>query len=589
MALKIQLRRGTASEWTSANPVLMSGEMGVETDTLKVKLGNGSTAWASLPYFTQGVKGDTGATGATGPQGLKGDKGDIGETGPANTLTVGTVTTGAAGSNATVTITGDAPNQTISFTIPQGIQGIQGIQGVKGDTGLGVPEGGTTGYVVQKTVSGTAWVDPTLDFLSDVSITSPSNGQALTYDSATSSWKNATPANNLSQLGDVTITSAADKQVLQYEASSGKWKNKVASGGVTVSEPAPSSPIDGDGWFYSADGTLFIRYNDGNSTQWVQPSAPLSSQIEQRYFSPNYLINGSLEINQRGFTSSTTSDTYGFDRWRWFYSGGTVTHTSQTFTPGDIAEPTAVNFARIVTSGQSAASDRALIFQRMEDVRTLAGKTVTFSFWAKAGSGTPSVAFEVINNYGTGGSTSTNGSVAAGTAGKRVLSGGTSWTRYSFTFTMPSVTGKTIGASSWVSVGLWVSAGSDHASRTDSLGVQNNTFDFWGFQLEEGSTATAFRRNGNSLQEELANCQRYHLVMSGNITNGYKTGADTFRVAAVFFPVQMRVTPTVTATWSDSTTALTNGTNTLSTIPVKNMGNTSTEVILTSMIATAEL
>lgn len=50
MAVNIQLRRGTAAEWTSANPTLMQGEMGYETDTQKYKIGNGSTAWNSLSY-----------------------------------------------------------------------------------------------------------------------------------------------------------------------------------------------------------------------------------------------------------------------------------------------------------------------------------------------------------------------------------------------------------------------------------------------------------------------------------------------------------------------------------------------------------
>ena len=46
----IQWRQGTAAQWTSANPVLASGEPAMETDTLKWKLGNGSTAWTSLAY-----------------------------------------------------------------------------------------------------------------------------------------------------------------------------------------------------------------------------------------------------------------------------------------------------------------------------------------------------------------------------------------------------------------------------------------------------------------------------------------------------------------------------------------------------------
>jgi hypothetical protein len=48
---KIILRRDTASNWTSANPTLSGGEVGIETDTLKMKLGNGSTAWSSLSYY----------------------------------------------------------------------------------------------------------------------------------------------------------------------------------------------------------------------------------------------------------------------------------------------------------------------------------------------------------------------------------------------------------------------------------------------------------------------------------------------------------------------------------------------------------
>lgn len=52
MAIQIQLRRGTAAEWTSGDPTLAVGEMGVETDTGKIKVGDGSTAWTSLGYTT---------------------------------------------------------------------------------------------------------------------------------------------------------------------------------------------------------------------------------------------------------------------------------------------------------------------------------------------------------------------------------------------------------------------------------------------------------------------------------------------------------------------------------------------------------
>ena len=46
----LKLRNGTAAQWTSTNPTLAKGEMGVETDTNKFKFGDGTTAWTSLPY-----------------------------------------------------------------------------------------------------------------------------------------------------------------------------------------------------------------------------------------------------------------------------------------------------------------------------------------------------------------------------------------------------------------------------------------------------------------------------------------------------------------------------------------------------------
>jgi hypothetical protein len=50
MAVQIQLRNDTAANWTSANPTLAQGEMGIETDTDYYKIGDGSTAWNSLGY-----------------------------------------------------------------------------------------------------------------------------------------------------------------------------------------------------------------------------------------------------------------------------------------------------------------------------------------------------------------------------------------------------------------------------------------------------------------------------------------------------------------------------------------------------------
>ena len=63
VADKIQIRRDTAANWTSANPTLAQGELGLETDTSQLKAGTGSTAWTSLGYYNFGSLTDPAYTG----------------------------------------------------------------------------------------------------------------------------------------------------------------------------------------------------------------------------------------------------------------------------------------------------------------------------------------------------------------------------------------------------------------------------------------------------------------------------------------------------------------------------------------------
>jgi len=52
---RFKLRNGTAAAWTAANPVLLLGEMGIETDTRRYKIGDGTTAWSGLSYYIEGI------------------------------------------------------------------------------------------------------------------------------------------------------------------------------------------------------------------------------------------------------------------------------------------------------------------------------------------------------------------------------------------------------------------------------------------------------------------------------------------------------------------------------------------------------
>lgn len=322
---------------------------------------------------------------------------------------------------------------------------------------------------------------------------------------------------------------------LVYRTSTTSWN---ILGGSTVASAPPAGAGNGNFWWDSDNGKLYIYYNDGNSSQWVSVM-PSQTTVD---VSQNYLINGDFGINQRAFTS-ITSNGYGFDRWVMYTSGGT-TYTPQTFTPGTapVAGYEAINYARIVTTGQTGVAAYTQFGQKVEDVRSLAGKTVTVSFWAKAASGTPKVAIELDNNFGTGGSPSTNTQIYAGQV---TLT--TSWARYSLTVTLPSISGKTIGTAattSYTQLNLWPSAGTDFNARTGSLGIQSNTFDFWGMQIEIGSIATSFRRNQPNIQAELAACQRYYWRSTGgNVYGQLGNGIALASNAAVFMvknPVTMR-------------------------------------------------
>jgi hypothetical protein len=258
----------------------------------------------------------------------------------------------------------------------------------------------------------------------------------------------------------------------------------------------------------------------------------------------NKVINGDFNVNQRSFTSTTTDATYGFDRWLGVFSDGTVTYSAETFTLGaaPVTGYESTNYARLVTTGQTLTSAATFLSQKIENVKTFAGQTVTVSFWAQAGSGTPSISIELDQQFGTSGSTR-----VTTFAGKNTIS--TSWARYTATVLVPSISGKTIGAiNNSLNLNMWVSAGSAFDARTGTLGIQSNTFNIWGVQIEEGSVATAFQTATGTLQGELSAAQRYYWRFGGDdfyetFGNGQAT-STTSAAILVKNPVTMRIAPT---------------------------------------------
>jgi hypothetical protein len=130
MTSRLQNRRDTAANWTSNNPTLAAGEIGLETDTAKYKIGDGATAWNSLAYaYTAGAAG---ATGPTGPSGATGPTGVVGATG----------VTGATGVGAT------GPTGVTGATGPTGVTGATGATGAGGVEAVNAQTGTTYTFVL---------------------------------------------------------------------------------------------------------------------------------------------------------------------------------------------------------------------------------------------------------------------------------------------------------------------------------------------------------------------------------------------------------------------------------------------------------
>ena len=253
----------------------------------------------------------------------------------------------------------------------------------------------------------------------------------------------------------------------------------------------------------------------------------------------NAIINGAFNVWQRGtsFTLTTNVTTYTADRFMVLstHSSGSTTVTQQTFTPGTapVAGYEGQYYFRITNS---AATTNTEFQQRVEDVRTFAGQTVTVSFWAKASSAV-TMANAIIQNFGSGGS----GNVTT-TGTSQTLT--TSWARYSTTINVPSISGKTVGTSSYLQVyPMYYSSGT----------LASNVIDIWGVQVEAGSTATAFQTATGTIQGELAACQRYYFrsgASNGATTSAYNLHAQGYEESATSasicfkLPVTMRVAPT---------------------------------------------
>jgi hypothetical protein len=245
----------------------------------------------------------------------------------------------------------------------------------------------------------------------------------------------------------------------------------------------------------------------------------------------NAIINGDFNIWQRGTSFTSVNGNYSADR---FISSTnkTVTISRQSFTAGT-APVSGYESTYFLRMAQSASGSFYALQQRVEDVRVFAGQTVTLSFWAKANATVANKA-GIVQNFGSGGSASVDNYSSS-------FNITTSWARYTYTVTLGSMSGKTIGTNSYLMV--------------QPILTENSTahdIDLWGVQLEIGSTATTFQTATGTLAGELGLCQRYLPSIYGGSYAGYAYATNSI-LYAIPFPVKARVAPTgitVTGTWT---------------------------------------
>src|SRR4030095_15478067 len=288
------------------------------------------------------------------------------------------------------------------------------------------------------------------------------------------------------------------------------------SSGLSVGEVFSAA---GASWRW--DGTKWVAYGGGSSGNVGR----------------NLLHNPRFAIQQRG-TGAWTSTGYTADRW---FLGITAPDTATSVIAGSvIAADESIKFHYAVapvgaTNGQTAIS------QDIEGVSKLGGQTVTVSFYAVRSAGTGNLGVSIDQYFGTGGSPSAR---VNGTGQMVTVTG--AWARYSVTFTLPSVAGKTLGTANndFTALLFWYSNGiaADNI-RSGGIGVQNVNIAITGVQLEIGSVATPLEKL--DLAEDLARCQRFYQTGSAQLYT-YGAAAGAWISTMVGLPVSMRTTPTIT-------------------------------------------
>ena len=211
----------------------------------------------------------------------------------------------------------------------------------------------------------------------------------------------------------------------------------------------------------------------------------------------NVLINGGLQFWERG-NSQAVSGFGSADRYNFITDDGAFLASRQNLAAAEI-DASLSDYLRIA---KPTMGKFAYFRQWIESVRTLAGCTVTVSFWAKSPDGAAINDIGLYQYFGSGGSAKVFTTIASN------ISLTTGWVRYAFTANLPGIGGKTIGAGD--AVEFFVNA--------FAVGAPGGTIDLTGFQVEQGAYATPFESRPLAVERALG--ARYFQAKSVQTSNG---------------------------------------------------------------------
>jgi hypothetical protein len=247
--ITLQFRRDTAANWTSADPTLAEGELGLETDTSQFKIGDGSTAWTALTYA--GIQGDTGPAGADGTDGRTILSGAVDPT-----------TEGEDGDFYLNTATSTIFGPKAAGTWPSGVS-------IIGAAGVGVPVGGTTGQALIKSSNtdyATEWGTVASSPGGSDTQVQFNDGGSFGGDSAWT-WNKTTNTMTLAGQAALTLQTLTDGANVAWDCSAGA-KAKVTLGGNRTVD-AVTNAVEGTSYtlWLIQDGT------GGRTLTWTTSGA----------------------------------------------------------------------------------------------------------------------------------------------------------------------------------------------------------------------------------------------------------------------------------------------------------------------------